>query len=386
MEAGAKAQADRSSITGMKSTTTTEATMPKQFKTTQSAQPNLLERVEAHYRKYVGFANPDHAKVLTLWTLHTYAFDASYNTPYIYVSSVDPGAGKSTLIDTARDIVHAPRKTDSLTAAVLFRVVDAGRGAPDSDDTAEQIIPTMFIDEVDTIYSGSKNDDLRGILNSGYERDGVASRVVNGEPMDFHTYAPKLMAGIDNGELPPTVLDRSIRIRLRKLGEDALREQNVTRRNARKIARDESIPELRADLAEWASFKTVDALADIEPDTLPGLSARQWDICEPLMQIAISFGVEKEMGKALVSVITGEKVETEEVRILRTAQEIFAAEGEDTDRITTASLAGMVGYTPDRLSRKLSPLGVPAKPIKFGGEVKRGYYRTDFEQAWKRYL
>lgn len=332
---------------------------------------DLLARTQAHIERYVAFDNEVHALLLSLWTLHTHAFDAAYVTPYLYVSSVDPGAGKTTLMDTMADLVRNPVPAANISASYIFRIIDESK-------------PTFIIDEVDTIYSGSKNEELRAVLNSGYLYNGKTAKTINGEPTDFSTFCPKMLGGIDNGRLPETVADRCIRIRLRKLSGDKLASLGISRRNIKRLARDETLKALRAELATWASVDMVDKLSDIEPPMIEGLSARQWDIAEPLMQIAHAFHVHEEAREAIIAVFTDAKVETEETRILVAAQTLFA--GIEGDRITTAQLADVVGYTPDRLSRTLAPLGIKSRPMKVAGQVVRGYFRPEFESAWERYL
>lgn len=344
---------------------------PAQYERPIGPRNDILARVQAHLERYVGFANPAHPLALSLWILHTHAFDAAYVTPYIYVSSVDPGAGKTTLMDTMSDLARNPVASANISASYLFRKVDVER-------------PSLFIDEVDTIYGGAKNEELRSVLNSGYLYNGKTTKTVNGEPTDFSTFCPKMLGGIDNGRLPETVADRCIRVRLRKLSGDTLAAKRIARRNIKKLARDESLAELRHELARWASIETIDALSDIEPPIIEGLSARQWDIAEPLMQIAHMFHVADEARAAITAIFAGEKVETEETRILRCAQELF--EETTSDRITTNTLAEIVGYTPDRLSRTLAPLGIKARPMKVAGSTVRGYFRPEFESAWERYL
>lgn len=347
------------------------ATDENQYATPIGPRNDLPYRVQCHLERYIAFANPAHAPLLALWTLHTHAFDAAYVTPYIYVSSVDPGAGKTSLMETIADLARNPQMAGNISASYIFRVIDSER-------------PTFIIDEVDTIYSGSKNEELRSVLNSGYLHSGHTLKTINGEPTQFSTFCPKLLGGIDNGRLPETVADRCLRIRLRKLSGDKLADMGIRRRNVKRLAKDEALANLRTELAKWATIELVDQLSDIEPPMIEGLSARQWDIAEPLMQIAHMFHIHEEARAAIVTVFQGEKVETEESRILTTARELLDESG--ADRLTTAQLADVVGYTPDRLSRALKPLGVNSRPMKIAGNVVRGYYRAEFESAWERYL
>jgi hypothetical protein len=332
---------------------------------------DLLTRVQAYLERYVAFANEHHSRILSLWVLHTHAFDASYVTPYLYISSVDPGAGKTTLLETLGDVARNPVPSANISASYLFRKIDAEN-------------PTLFIDEVDTIYSGSKNEELRSVLNSGYLYNGKTSKTVQGEPTDFSTFCPKALGGIDNGALPETVADRCIRIRLRKLSGDALALRNIQRRNIKRIARDSVLADLKHDLARWATVEMIDRLGDIEPSVPEGLSARQWDIAEPLVQIAIAFGAEAEARESINAIFQGEKADTPETIVLRTARDLFDETG--ADRITNNMLAEATGYTPDRVSRMLSPMGIKSRSIRVGGGTVRGYYRPEFEAAWERFI
>jgi hypothetical protein len=76
-----------------------------------------------------------------------------------------------------------------------------------------------LFDEIDAIFGAKARDreDLRGMLNAGYRRGAVAYRMggANNRTLEaFNVYAPKAFAGI--GELPATIRDRAIRIRLER--------------------------------------------------------------------------------------------------------------------------------------------------------------------------
>ena len=98
-------------------------------------------------------------------------------------------------------VLSRPMTTGSITAASIFRVV-------------EKVQPTLLIDEADTFLAG--NEELRGILNTGHRRGGSVIRTIGDdhEPRQFSTYSACVVALI--GELPDTLADRSISIRLRR--------------------------------------------------------------------------------------------------------------------------------------------------------------------------
>jgi len=177
----------------------------------------LLGRIEAFLRRFVRFTDErSDAEVcaLALYVLHTWAFDAAYATPYIYVRSPAKRAGKSRLLEVLEAVCRNPVRASSITAAAVFQLVEAKR-------------PTLLIDEVDALFGGragrtEQAEALRGVLNDGFHPAGAAIRgTQDGEPRIFSTWSPKVLAGIDNSTLPDTVQDRSVMIGLeRKLKGD----------------------------------------------------------------------------------------------------------------------------------------------------------------------
>src|SRR5262249_25692287 len=136
-------------------------------------------------------------------------------------------------------------------------------------------------------FSGDKeySEALRGILNSGFYAGGVASccvgQGVNTTFKDFRTYCAKAIAGI--GQLPDTVADRSIPIRLerKKLGE-------VVARFRRRKAKDVATP-LKALLSDWVT-SIAPRLKEAEPSLPDELTDRQQDGIESLLAIADEAG------------------------------------------------------------------------------------------------
>ena len=124
-------------------------------------------------------------------------------TPYLYISSPVKRCGKSRVFDCLALLCAKPWEVVSLTEAVLFRKI-------------EQDNPTVFIDEVDTIFKANRPDEtkegLRAILNAGFERGATVPRCVGPQftLTEFRVFCPKALVGI--GRLPDTVADRSIEI------------------------------------------------------------------------------------------------------------------------------------------------------------------------------
>ena len=100
-------------------------------------------------------------------------------------------------------LAPSPMLAVNATPAALFRAVA---------DLEHR--PTVLFDEIDTIFGprAKENEELRGLLNAGHRRSGVAYRCVGEgtqqEVKEFPAYAAVALAGI--GDLPDTILSRSI--------------------------------------------------------------------------------------------------------------------------------------------------------------------------------
>jgi Protein of unknown function (DUF3631). len=161
----------------------------------------LLAEMVARIRRHIVL--PDlAAETMALWTLHAHAHDAAVISPILAFESPEKRCGKTTAMNLVASLVPKALPTANITAAALFRAVEKFR-------------PTLLLDEADTFLKD--NDDLRGVLNSGHNRRSAhVVRTVGDEhePKCFSTWAPKAIAII--GDLPDTLQDRAIAIRLRR--------------------------------------------------------------------------------------------------------------------------------------------------------------------------
>src|SRR4051794_7858052 len=174
----------------------------------------LLDDLVTFVRRFVVLSGAQ-ADAVALWTLHTHAFDAADVTPYLAITSAEKRSGKTRLLEVLELLVRAPLPTSNISDAALFRAI-------------AELSPTLLFDEVDAIFGPKARDreDLRGMLNAGYRRGAVARRM-GGPKMTtleaFPVFCAKAFAGI--GELPDTLRDRSIRLRL----ERRTREETIER-------------------------------------------------------------------------------------------------------------------------------------------------------------
>src|SRR5688572_22804643 len=114
----------------------------------------LLDELRQTLKRFVVLP-PWAAETLALWTLHTYAFEFRNVTTYIGIASPEKRCGKTTLLTVLSEMVNRAVVAANITSPAFFRVIEETR-------------PTLLIDEVETYLQG--NDELRGILNSGYSR------------------------------------------------------------------------------------------------------------------------------------------------------------------------------------------------------------------------
>jgi hypothetical protein len=341
--------------------------------TKKSTTPNIVDEITAFMKRFIVFSEDAHADVLALWILHTHAFEGSYATPYIYVNSAEPQSGKTRVLEVCELLARSPQKAANMTVSALFSRMQSSQ-------------PTVFIDEVDTIFAGAANDELRGVLNSGYKRGGVVSRFVgekdddgNRVVTDFHTFCPKMLVGIDNAAMPDTLRDRCIDFKLKRKKAGAEVERFVPRKV------EPQADELRDKIAAWARENMDRVLDAPEPKPIDGISDRKFEIAEPLLMLAHVARREAVARKALTAMLAGEAPKLSiGIRALTDARQIM--DDAQTDRVSSAVLAKRIDVSQKRLGVILSAYGITPSVIRFSSnERARGYHRADFADAWERY-
>jgi hypothetical protein len=349
----------------------------------------LLDKICAFLRQYISFTSDAQPVVVALWIAHTWFVDSFEFTPYLHIFSPTRSCGKSHLLACIAKLARNVLSTVSLTVAALFR-------------TIEQDQPTLLIDEVDNIFSkGNENEELRAILNAGFERGSKVRRCIgpNFDLKDFAVFCPKALAGI--GRLPDTVSDRCIPIHL------------IAKKKSDKVQRfrkrEVNVEELAAALEAYAQKpEIVKALRNGRAE-VPEISDRQNDIAEGLIVIADLAGGDwpSKGRRSLIELFSAKEEDNTGVQLLVSCRDAF---GEGQDRITTKDLLDKLieeqtgtpwaqwwendlNKTPPnvrgpaaRIARLLKPFGIKADVIKLpDNSTARGYLREDFEDNWNRY-
>lgn len=336
-------------------------------RTTTDIPTKPLDEITAFMRRFVVFADEDHATVLALWILHTWTFGAAYATPYLYVNSAEPQSGKTRVLEVCQLLARNAISNSNTSTAAMFRLIESQS-------------PTLFLDEVDAVFTGAANEELRGVLNSGYKQGGSVMRFDGMDVARFSTFCPKMLVGIDNAGMPDTIRDRCIPIVLKRKKTD----QEVERFVPRKI-QDEA-DALRARIEAWATHNIERIMGAPDPKVIDGISDRSFEITEPLLILARICGAEKATREAILRLMAG-KVPQASVGIqtLTAARELMDAG--KVDRLSSAQLAAHMQVSPKKLGVILSPYGITPSTIRFtNNERGKGYYRNDFQDSWERYL
>ncbi|RUU96658.1 DUF3631 domain-containing protein [Mesorhizobium sp. M1A.F.Ca.IN.020.06.1.1] len=347
---------------------------------------DLLDEVYHFVGRFVAYPSEEAHVAHVLWIAHTHMMDAWESTPRIAFLSPEPGSGKTRALEISELLVPRPVEAVNVTPAYLFRKVADEAGAP-----------TILFDEIDTIFGpkAKDNEEIRGLLNAGHRRGAVAGRcVVRGklvETEEIPAYCAVALAGL--GDLPDTILTRSVIIRMRRRSPEETVE--AYRRRVHKPDGDE----VKDRLAGWASFISADIGQDW-PEMPPGIKDRDADVWEPLLAIADAAGGHwpERARVAAVALVALSKEGTPSlgVKLLGDVKTIF---GQDEVLATESILrrlcdldesqwADMKGKPLDDrgLANKLRPYGIKPKVVRIGTATPRGYQRTDFVDAWQRYL
>jgi hypothetical protein len=346
-----------------------------------------LDSVESFLKRFVIYPSAHALVAHVLWIAHCHLMDCWETTPRLAFMSAEPGSGKTRALEVTALFVPNPKLSFSMSAASLVRIIAKGH--------EDGVIPTILYDEIDNLFSKSEEgvSDLRGALNAGFRKNATSIRCVNkGEKIvDFIAYAPLALAGMRT--LPDALATRAIFIHMRPRALDEDKEDFRLRHHPRQAE-----PIFLA-LAEWCA-KIRDGLASYEPELPVEIRDRAFDIWEPLIVIADAAGGDwpKRAREAAVY-LTGDAGEDN----VSTGRELLAHIREaflEADKIWTSSLLHRLCERPESpwkdikgkplsdrgLADKLRPYRIKSRDVKIDGEVRKGFYRSDFHDAWKRFV
>lgn len=342
---------------------------------------DLLDAVRATLARYCVLPGRNAYTAVTLFIAYTHAAAAFDFAPRLVLTSPEKRSGKTRCMEIVGHLSHRPLWTANASTAAIYRSLGSPR--------------TLLLDEADTVFGtrikAEQNEDLRGLLNAGFQRGtpvirwDAASRKVE----ELHTFAPVVLAAI--GRLPDTVTDRAVVINMRR------RKPSETVAPFR-VSRDvDPLRALAYDLEVWTSAH-IDTLKRSRP-ALP-VTDRAADLWEPLVAVAdLAGGTWPDAARAAAIALTrsasatdGEHSPAHELLTdIRTVLADLPA-----DFITTAALIDALTALPDSRwaeeglsGRRMAILlkgygiGVDRAPTR---DRDRGYRRTAFTDAFDRYL
>ena len=362
----------------------------------------LLDNLAQTVRRFVVLPKGA-AETLALWVLHTYAFELRDVTAYLGIESPEKRCGKTTLLGVLNELVNRPIAAANISSPAFFRVIEEAR-------------PTLLIDEADTLLAG--NDELRGILNSGYTRNtayvvrvgfqegtggghrlpqevnegtagksaGVGSRLAR-----YSCWCPKVMAAI--GRLPETLADRCIVVRMqRKTAREGCERLREMDRSQAGMLR-EQCARFVADHAE--------AIAQLKPPIPVSLNDRAADIWEPLLVLAdLAQHGWPERGREAAEWLTQEAREDGPIGSLFMdilLEFVLTKSG----RLFSRSIVAALNRREERpwmqmrkgkkidelwLARQLAPYGIRPRTIRIESATAKGYTEEDFAEVFRRYI
>lgn len=339
------------------------------------------------------------AEACALYAVMSWTIELLDLVPYLNPFSATYRSGKTIVGALESWVVRLPVRTANASAAFIFRQMGW---------------PTFVIDEADSFTQLS--EELRGILNAGYDRDLKVGRTIpkgrGHEPTNFSPFGPKVICGI--GDLPGTIRDRSIGLHMRR----KRRSDEVERfdREARQAYRDRA-DDLRRKIARWIADHW-DAIDAQRPDLPDDLNDRQRDCWEPMLMIAdVAGGEWPDRARRVARALSADQLaHVDEVelllldvqRIFRENRSYFVISNGKTyefsgHHLTPSELADRLAeleerpwesyrttgkpITTDALGKLLRGVRVSSKMtrVKRHGRSFRLYWPQLFEEAWERY-
>jgi hypothetical protein len=358
---------------------------------------NILDEVYDFLGEFVIYPNDHCRTVHTLWIVHTHLMDAFYYSPRLHITSATSGCGKTTLLNLTNLLVHKPMPILNPSPASLYTLID-------------QEHPTLLIDEIDTLFAKKDTFDITSIVNSGFDRSSQGVPRVSIEPRRvdfFNVFGPMLLSGIDKSNMPDTIENRCIQIRLRR---------KLPRESVKAYRPHKHKPEgdtLKARLKKWIGDRGVleraKEITDPKvPASIENRSADKWlslfivaDVADATDVAGISGWGKKAREAALFLLSEDTDVEPTDTSelLLKDMRDIFDFDGntemptnEIVDQLVSLPEAQWSGFSYGRaltardLRKLLKPHGIKPTQIRFGEKNLRGYHRSSLEDAWKRNL
>jgi Protein of unknown function (DUF3631) len=346
----------------------------------------LFERIMTFLADYLVL--PGRAPAVTAaWILAAWHAETWDQFPHLAITSPEKRCGKTRFLELLHLVCPSAVLTSSVSPAVLYRLIEEKR-------------PTLLFDEAQSLGRKGSEANLMNqeLLCASIGRDSKVYRCEGKNedfaPRAFNTYCPKAFALI--GSLDGVLADRSLPIEMaRKTKLDQV--QRYRKRLVEPLGK-----ELHDELGTWAAERKGYVSAwygIIDPFEID--NDRMADLLMPLQAVLKAVGSDEgfeslgEYARDLDDRDRRQGTQSHGVRLLAACREIF--EGEFF--IATADLISALkerseepwhrwnkgeGMNNEALANLLRPYEI--RPQHNKEKTQRGYYASDFEEAWGRYL
>ena len=344
----------------------------------------ILDRLHAILLRYVIMPSPESVDAAVLWIAASHAQPAWTHAPRLVIRAPEKRCGKSRFLDVVGGTCYKPIMTVNASTAAIYRSIG-------TDDP-----PTLLLDEADTIFGGKQaeaNEDLRGLLNAGHQRNRNTIRWNHQKQQieEIPTFAMAALAGI--GSMPDTIEDRAVVIKMRRRAPSEKVAPLRTRRDG------PVLQQIASALAGWLRGNMIE-LEQAEP-SMP-LEDRAADTWEPLIAVADLAGGNwperaRSAALALNASREGDAEYSDRLRLLIDCRTVFG----DLEAVPSTVLLDRLkklpespwaefngtGLTAMKLGVLLREYEIGSENIRFApptGRVK-GFHRAAFTDAWMRY-
>ncbi len=245
-----------------------------------------LDGLAEFLQRYVVFRDPRSARWLAAWALGTWCYRAFRVYPYLSIRSAEKRCGKSRLLHLLSRVgFNASPVTAHPTEAQLYR-------------SAARTGGVQLFDEVETLRGDRERfDALISVLNVGFERGGVVSRLERRGRLfvdsPSEVYAPRVLTGIAG--LKETLEDRALPVFMFRRRRDE-RMERVTP-DAEGEAQALRAACALACLGHIGAIESVYAAARSELEAA-GIDDRAVDLWAPLLAIARAADIEDQRVRA----------------------------------------------------------------------------------------
>lgn len=344
----------------------------------------LLDDVRTFIERFVAFPSVAALIAVVLWVAHAHLVLVGENSPRLAMLSPEPGSGKTRTLEVLELLVPNPMFALSASTPATFRsLMKASR--------------VLLFDEVDAIFGkrGAEDsaEDLRALLNAGHRRGATIPRCVGPthDVVNFPVFAAAALAGL--GDLPDTLMTRSVIIRMRR----RLASEEVEPFRRRLHEPHGSV--LRDALAVWCATVS-DQVGAAWPEMPDGVTDRPADVWEPLLAVADAAGghwPESARAACVELVKVNESREASlGVKLLSDLRAVFG----DADALSTETILACLceieespwddlrGKPLDArgLARRLRPYEVTSTKVKVDNKALQGYRREHLWDTFARYL